>query len=306
MADHLHPVPVSKDSQLGTLKIMAGKKRTQMLSLEDERKLLDDYLDRGDISARNKLITSYMPMVTRAARAFADRGTAPLADLVQEGAIGLSEAIDKFKRDQNARLSTLATYYIKARLMRYAMDFSSGDFRVGTNLPDKKVYMNLRRMVSEIQAKNGGRPITDADRADIAAELGVKVEVVARMEPRVFANDVAISHTDAVAEDREDVSVSNAGVIAVEGEQSKVDCMADQAQMMRRIQEIVIQNFSDRDLEIVSERIRGDMTRERYDHLTSKYGITVERVRQIQRGALDLIRNTLIQDGIASIDDIAV
>jgi RNA polymerase sigma-32 factor len=277
-----------------------------MLTPEEETRLLDAYLDHNDIEARNKLMTSYMPMVTKAARAFAERGTAPLSDLVQEGALGLSEAIDKFKRDKNSRVSTLATYYIKARLIRYAMEYSSGDCRVGTNLPDKKVYMNLRRMVSEIQSKNGGVPITDADRADIARQLGVKVTVVERMEPRVFANDVAISHTDAMPEDRDGCSVTSAGIIAVEGDQYKVDCASDQATMMLRIQEIVQQNYSARDLEIVTERIRGDMTREKYDHFVSKYNITVERIRQIQRGALELIHKNLVQDGIQGLDDIAM
>lgn len=285
---------------------MAARKRTQMLTAQEERDLLDAYLDHNDIVARNKLITSYMPMVTRAARAFAQRGTAPLSDLIQEGAIGLSEAIDRFNRKQDARVSTLAAYYIKARLMRYAMDYSSGNFRVGTNLPDKKVYMNLRRMVSEIQATNGGQPITDADREKIAADLGVKVSVVVRMEPRVFANDVSIAHTDAMPEDRDDVSVVNSGIIAVAGEQHSVECNNDQSRMMEKIQEIVQERYTERDLEIITARIQGDMTREKYDHLVCKHNITVERIRQIQRGALETIRQALVEDGITCLDDIAV
>lgn len=285
---------------------MTGRKRVKMLTAEEERNLLDAYLDRNDIEARNKLMTSYMPLATHAARAFARRGSAPLSDLVQEAALGLSEAIDRFKRDKEARVSTLARYYIKARLMRYAMDYSSGDFRVGTNLPDKKVYMNLRRMVSEIQATNGGRPINDLDRTRIAGDLGVKVSVVERMEPRVFANDVSISHTDAMPEDRDDISITSSGIIAVEGEQRNVECQSDQERMMERIGMIVRNQYTDRDLEIVTERIRGDMTREKYDRLVSKYSITIERIRQIQRGALENIRQALVAQGISGIDDIAV
>ena len=282
-----------------------ARKKTKMLSAEAELALLDAYLDRGDIASRNKLMQAYMPLVTRMAKAFAERGTARIEDLVQEGAVGLAEAIDKFNRDRESRLSTLATYYIKARLLRYAMEFAS-HVRVGTNLPDKKVYMNLRRMVSEIQSRNGGRPITDADRETIANELGVKPCVVARMEARVFAQDVQIAHTDSVAEDGEEHMVTSAGVIAVEGEQGEVDRMSDQAKLMQKIWAIVESNYEARDLEIVSQRIQGDMTPEKYEFLVSRYNISVERIRQIQRGALETIRNALQEEGVTGMSDIAL
>lgn len=282
-----------------------ARKRIQMLSEEKEMALLDAYLDHGDIAARNHLIQAYMPLVTRMAKAFSERGTARIDDLVQEGAIGLAEAIDKFKRGKGSRISTLATYYIKARLLRFAMDYSS-HVRVGTNLPDKKVYMNLRRMVADIQARNGDRPITDADRAEIAAELGVKPSVVARMESRVFASDIQISHTDTLPESDEDHILTNSGIIAVEGEQDSVDRETDQARIMKKIWAIVESRYEERDLEIISQRIRGDMTPEKYEALVSRYDISVERIRQIQRGALETIRNALCDEGVSSLSDIAV
>lgn len=286
---------------------MAIKQRVKMLTAQQETDLLTAYLDEGDIEARNDLIKAYMPMVKKASYEFARRGTAPQQDLEQEAIIGLSEAIDNFKRDKNTRLSTLAVFYMKARLMRYVMDQASGDFRVGTNAPDKKVFMNLRRMVANIQAGNGGNPITDKDRQVIADELGVKFEVVARMEPRVFSRDIAIAHTDMTAEDREDGDVNpNTGIIAVEGDQGKVDQGRDQTAMMARIRDIVENSYCERDLEIVMERIQGDMTREKYEKLVRKHGITIERIRQIQRGALQTIRRGLHADGIRGIDDVAI
>lgn len=281
-----------------------SKKRTKMLTAEQESALLDAYLDNNDISARNRLIEAYMPLATRAARAFANRGTAQLPDLVQEAALALSQAIDNFERGKGSRISTLAPYYIKAALMRHAMDYH-GVVRIGTNLPDKKVFMNLRKMVSEIQAKNGGQPITDADREAIAAALKVKVETVKRMEPRVFSNDVAVAHTDIVSDD-EDQTVTSSGVIAVKGEQEDVEAELDQRQIMARIHSIVQANFDERDLEIVKARLAGDMTREKFDVLVEKHGISVERIRQIQRAALLTIREGLQRDGINGMDMIAV
>lgn len=285
----------------------ASKKRARMLSAHEERLLLDRYLDHGDTAAREELIHAYMPLVMRTAQAFAQRGSASLSDLVQEGVLGLMKAIDHFKRDQGTRISTLANFYIKAELLRYVMDYS-GHVRVGTNLPDKKVFMNLRRLVSEIQARNGDRPITDADRAAIAEELKVGVNVIERMEARVFASDVSIAHTDATAEDREDHTITTTGVIAVDGDQDKVDCATDQTRMMERIHDIVQSCYGnhDRDLEIITMRLEGEMNREKYDRLVAKYGITVERIRQIQRGALEKIRDALEEEGITALDDIAL
>lgn len=282
-----------------------ARKRIKMLSPEAEIELLEAYINYKDIEARNKLVQAYMPLVTRMAKAFADRGTSRVDDLVQEGTIGLTEAIDRFKLGQGSRVSTLASYYIKARLMRYAMDYSS-HVRVGTNLPDKKVYMNLRRLVAEIQSKNGDRPINDADRDAIASELGVKPSVVARMEARVFTQDVQISHTDSVEGDDGEVSVTSSGIISVEGEQGTVDKNRDQAQMMRRIWDIVETSYDDRDLEIISQRIQGDMTPEKYKILVSRHNISVERIRQIQRGALLKIRQALYEDGVHGLSDIAI
>ena len=276
-----------------------------MLTRDEEAALIDAYLDHGNIKARNDLITAYRPLVVSAARAFEARGTSEFNDLVQEGMLGLAESIDNFKRNKKARVSTLAKYYIKARMYDYAMNKNTS-FRVGTNLPDKRVYMNLRRMVSEIQAVNGGVPITDADRQEIADKLGVKMHVVQRMEPRIFANDVAVSHTDYIAEDQNGAPSSANGIIPVDGEQGGVDVHTDQKKMMERIRAIIESNYSDRDLHIISERINGEMTQEKYKTLVGRYGITVERIRQIQRGALDTIRENLISDGICSIDDIAV
>ena len=163
--------------------------------------------------------------------------------------------------------------------------------------------MSLRREVAEVQARNGGQPITDAD-ADaesIARKLKVKVESVKRMEPRIFATDVAIAPTDSC--DPEDdrggaMSVARGNVISVEGGQKGVERDMDQREVMARIVSIVEANFQDRDLEIVRARLQGDMTREKYDALVRRHRISVERIRQIHRRALATIREALVEDGI--------
>ena len=278
---------------------------TKMLSQEDELRYLDAYFDRGDIAARNALITAYMPMAKRAAAAFARRGHARAEDLVQEAYLGLSQAIDKFDRSRNCRLSTLAQYYIQSALMRYAMD-NHCVVRVGTNLPDKKVFQNLRRLVAEIQATNGGQPITQADRREIAAKLGVKPENVARMEPRVFANDIAVAHTDSMNEEEDYTTFATSGIIAVDGDQKDVDRDMDTREIMDRIQRIARASFSERDLEIVKARLEGDMTKSKFETLRARHKISIERIRQIQRAGLRKIADGLRQEGICGVDHVTL
>ncbi len=188
--------------------------------------------------------------------------------------------------------------------LRHAMDYH-GVVRIGTNLPDKKVFMNLRRMVADIQAKNGGQPITDTDRQAIAVALKVKIDTVKRMEPRVFSSDIAVAHTDVISDD-EDQSVSASGVISVPGEQAGVEADMDQRDIMARIHSIVQTNFDARDLEIVQARLTGDMTREKFDVLVDKHGISVERIRQIQRAALLTIREGLQREGITGMNAVSI
>ena len=209
-------------------------------------------------------------------------------------------------------LGDLVCPWVAARIggqhsLRHAMDFH-GVVRIGTNLPDKRVFQNLRREVAEIQARNGGRPITDADREAIARKLRVKVESVKRMEPRIFAADVAIAPTDA-CETEDDrgghQTVARGNVISIEGGQKAVERDMDQREVMARIVSIVEANFQDRDLEIVRARLQGDMTREKYDALVDKHHISVERIRQIQRAALGVIRVQLMDDGIEGVSAVS-
>lgn len=274
-----------------------------MLTEEQERALLDRYLDHGDMMAREKLITSYLPLATKAAQNVARRGTVPLEDLCQEAAIALGEAIDKFDRSKKARVSTLARIYIRAGLLRYVMD-NNGIVRVGTNYADKRVFMRMRSMVSDIESKTGA-PITDSGRQQIADDLGVKVEAVKRMEPRIFANDAFVSPTDSIDDEDGGISLGNAGIV-IQGEQSSVNERIDGIRIMDSIRTIIARSYSGRDLEVIEARLKDDFDKEKLVSLAEKHNITVERIRQIQRAGLERARTYLATQGINSLDDISI
>lgn len=275
--------------------------RTQMLTLEEEHALLDRYLDHGDMIAREKLIVSYLPLATRAAQNVARRGRVPLEDLCQEAAIALGETIDKFDRSKNTRISTLARIYIRAALLRYVMD-NNGVVRVGTNVADKKIFMNLRRMVSDIEARTGA-PLTDDGRQEIADALNVKVEAIKRMEPRIFPADVGVAPTDSMDDEDGGISLSKSGIV-IEGEQANVEGSIDGARVMHCIRTIIKRSYSGRDLEVIEARLSDDFDKHKLAALAAKYSITVERIRQIQRAGLETARAGLASQGINSFDDV--
>lgn len=282
---------------------LKNRPRTQMLTAEEERSLLDRYLDHGDMMARERLITSYLPMATRAAQLVSRRGNVPLEDLCQEAAIALGDAIDRFDRTKEARISTLARIYIRAALLRYVMD-NNGVVRVGTNFSDKRIFMNLRRMVSEIEARTNA-PLTDAGRQEIADRLDVKIEAIKRMEPRIFANDAHVSPTDSIDDEDGAVSLGKNGIV-IQGEQGNVEGAIDGNRIMTAIKVIIARSYQGRDLEIIEARLKDDFDKERLVELARKYSITPERIRQIQRAGLETARTYLASQGIKSLDDISM
>lgn len=117
------------------------------------------------------------------------------------------------------------------------------------------------------------------------------------MEPRVFNEDATILHTD-VCDDAGIGGYVNPGILAVEGGQAEIDSRRDRVTVMEKINAIVHASYADRDLEIVQARLEGAMTRDRFDALVERHKITVERIRQTQRGALPHVRQALVGDGI--------
>lgn len=272
------------------------KTRSRILSADEEKILFNRYLDEGDDRARNDLIMAYKPLAVKAATAFAKRGVVDLHDLCQEAYIALAHAIDKFDRTKEVRLSTFAAFYIRAALVKYVMD-NCGVVRVGTNFADKKVFSNLRRMVAEIERRTGS-PLTDAGRQEIADNLSVNLTVVRRMEARVFDSDISVASISSSDEDDAAATSHVPDGMIVQSASVVSDATMDKSRVMSKIVSSVHDTYSGRDLEIVMARIQGDMTPERYAALVSRHGITVERIRQIQRGALAQIRLALLDEGI--------
>lgn len=288
--------------------------KTAMLTAAQEAELVATMRGEGNATplerarAREQLILAYQPLARRMAYNVAKRGVVSRDDLENEAMMALTQTVDRFDPSRGARIATPASIDIRSVLMRYIMD-NSGPTRVGTNLDDKRLYMNLRTKVREIETREG-RPIQESDMDVIALELNVKLESVKRMMPRVFASDTAVSGTDAVAEEENGITGTGRGGlahIAVLGGQEERDVAIDVSRVIRIMEDVVAQRWTDRNRDIIMAFVRGPCSKEKLDELAAKYSISVERVRQIQREGREALRVHLqTVEGIRSVEDISL
>lgn len=284
---------------------MTNHKRTEMLTAEEELDLLTKFIEHGDLKARDKVIHHYKPLAHRRARDYANRsprGRETLNDLRQEAVLGLTEAVERFKLGKNSRVSTFARFYIDSRLFHYTLSFHSS-VRVGTSSEDKRIYTHLPRKLAAIEALNG-RAYNDADLAQIAEELDVKLSSIHRMMQWIFTSDYSVAGTDANSEGNEDRGAMS--LPATYGNQESVENTLDVTRIMTSINNTIEKAYDGRDLEIVRARLTSDKMPSRIKELSEKYNITNERVRQIQREGMSMIRENLSRSGINSIADISI
>ena len=222
------------------------------------------------------------------------RGVVPRDDLESEANIALTIAVDKFDPTRGARIGTPASTEIRSALMRYVMD-NSGPTRLGTNLDDKRIFMNLRKKIRQAELTKG-RAVQDSDLAAIAEEMNDKLASIQRMMPRIFASDTTVSGTDSVAEDDNGNQMTGRGglsYIATSGGQEEREVAMDLSRVVRIMEETTINKWSGRNRDIILSFVRGPCTKDKLNELADKYDISVERVRQIQREGREFLRTYL-------------
>ncbi|WP_200338447.1 sigma-70 family RNA polymerase sigma factor [Rhodovibrio sodomensis] len=171
------------------------KRRRQMLTPEQEAELIRCWQDDRDADARAELLDRFEPLIRRMVEESGGASWDYKKDLLQEARLALIESLDKVD-PAAGRISAFCRNAIKHAIHRFMMD-QSGTTRVGTNLSDKRVYFNFSRLRRQWESRFQ-KDLNDQGRLWIAHQLGVSVETVARMEPRLKRNDVPI---DTLGED---------------------------------------------------------------------------------------------------------
>ena len=258
---------------------IAKVRQIPILSAEEEKKLADAFYDHQDLDAAQALIIHHLKFVVHIARGFAGYGL-PLGDLIQEGNIGLMKAVKRFDPHHGVRLVSFAVHWIKSEIHEYIIR-NWRMVKIATTKAQRKLFFNLRSM------KKGINWLSDAEAQSIAAELDVPVREVYEMEKRMHGQDITFDLDDS----DEDSPFSPSAWLH--------DDTIDPAEQTEREEtENRLQNqlhtglalLDTRSRDIVQARWLNEDSKETLQTLADRYGVSAERIRQIEQQAMHTLR----------------
>ncbi len=261
---------------------IAQIKQFDLLSREEEHRLAAAYRKTGDLKAAHRLICANLRFVVKIAHEYRGYGLRIL-DLIQEGNIGLMMALKKFDPDRGLKFITYAVWWIRAYINNFVMKNWSL-VKIGTTQAQKKLFFKLH------QTRRALRRLTGREAPqDIARELAVRDEDVDEMALRMAARDASLdleltegdhyTLLDSLADDRE-----NQEQLLLEREERLL--------LSSRVED-AMDRLNDRERRIIHDRILCETPRTLQD-LADSYGISRERVRQVEKNALNKIKEALV------------
>ena len=179
---------ISPDNNLG--RYLDQIKKFPMLTAEDEYNLAKDWLDKNNTKAAHKLVTSHLRLVAKIAMGYRGYGL-PVADLIAEGNIGMMHAVKKFDPERGFRLATYAMWWIKAAIQEFVLR-SWSQVKIGTTASQKKLFFNLRKIKSKINALDDG-DLSPNQVNHIAKSLDVSEDDVISMNRRMLGGDHSLN-----------------------------------------------------------------------------------------------------------------
>lgn len=250
-----------------------------MLSQEEEYELACRLQQQQDVSAAKKLILPHLRYVARVAKGYLGYGL-PLADLIQEGNIGLMKAVKRFKPERGVRLVTFAMHWIKAEIHEYILK-NWRIVKVATTKAQRKLFFNLRSMKKSLGW------MSQQEVKEIAKDLNVKPETVREMEMRLASSDASFDAHESDDDDQhfapagylEDQRYNPANLTEKSNWANQSEGMLHQAlnQLDERSQDIIRARWLDEDKLTLQE-------------LADKYSVSAERVRQLEKNAMNKLK----------------
>ncbi len=276
------PIPLDITNQ-GLSSYVQAVNAFPMLSSERERELAIRYRTDGDLDAARELVVSHLRYVVRVARGFSGYGL-PLADLVQEGNIGLMKAVKNFDPARRVRLVSFAVHWIRAEIY----DFVLRNWRivkVATTKAQRKLFFNLRK------SKNHLGWLNQDEVAALADQLDVPTDTVQEMESRMSSSDVSFDGFDDGDEDG--AMISPAGYLPdMRYNPERLASAADSEVERREQLESSLDKLDERSRAIVRRRWLQD-SKSTLHELAAEYGVSAERIRQIEKRALNTMKDQL-------------
>lgn len=267
----------------GTLNLyMAEINRFSLLTAEEEFKLAVRLKKFDDVEAAEKLIVSNLRFVVKIAHEYRNYGF-KLADLIQEGNIGLIHAVKKFDPYKGYRLISYAVWWIRAYIQNYLIR-SWSLVKIGTTQAQRKLFFKLNQAKKNLETLSRRNP----EFSEIATSLGVKDSEVEEMDLRMGARDFSLNEPV-----NDDSSNSHLDFLAYEGDDQEVSLIKNEGKsLVQRDIAGALANLNERESYIILNRIMADDPKTLRE-IGEKYNISRERVRQIEKQALKKIQLAL-------------
>jgi len=269
----------------GLTRYLEEIRRFPMLEPQQEFMLAKSWREHGDTKAAHQLVTSHLRLVAKIAMGYRGYGL-PVAELISEGNVGMMQAVKRFDPDRGFRLATYAMWWIRASIQEYILH-SWSLVKMGTTAAQKKLFFNLRKLKGQMQAIEEG-DLSPEQVKKIATRLGVPEEEVVNMNRRLAAPD---SSLNAPVKAEGDMEWQDWLVDESPNQEAK---LGESQEMGQRKQMLAgaLKQLTDRERHIIVERRLIDEPKTLED-LSSKYGISRERVRQIEVRAFDKLQKAM-------------
>ena len=257
-----------------------------MLTVDREYMLAKAWRDHDDVHAAHELVTSHLRLVAKIAMGYRGYGL-PLSELISEGNVGMMQAVKRFDPEKGFRLATYAMWWIRASIQEYILH-SWSLVKMGTTAAQKKLFFNLRRLKREMQAIDEG-DLSPEQVTHIATTLDVSEQEVVNMNRRLSGGDQSLNaplRSDSEAEWQDWLVDQDAQ------SQEEIVIERDEYDKRHRLLTDAMADLTDREQHIITER-RLSEDPKTLEEISQVYGISRERVRQIEARAFEKLQKAM-------------
>ncbi|MBX6745008.1 MAG: RNA polymerase sigma factor RpoH [Acetobacteraceae bacterium] len=278
-------IPIAPEGNLS--RYLQEIRKFPMLSPEEEYQLAKRWKDEGDQEAAHKLVTSHLRLVAKIAMGYRGYGL-PLGELISEGNVGMMQAVKRFDPDRGFRLATYAMWWIRAAIQEYILH-SWSLVKMGTTAAQKKLFFNLRRLKGQMAALEEG-DLQPEQVAKIAKTLDVPEQDVVSMNRRLASPDHSLNapvRADSEGEWQDWL---------VDEQETQESELAEREDLSNRRMLLgeALKTLNERERHILIERrLKDEPTT--LEELSQQYGISRERVRQIEVRAFEKLQKSMKQ-----------
>ncbi len=283
------PVPSGEG---GLARYLREIRRYPMLDPNEEFILAKAWKEHGDIGAAHRLVTSHLRLVAKIAMGYRGYGL-PLSDLIAEGNVGMMQAVKRFDPDRGFRLATYAMWWIRAAIQEYILH-SWSLVKIGTTAAQKKLFFNLRRLKRDMRAIDDG-DLSPEQVTQIAKNLVVDEADVISMNRRLAGGDQSLNAP--VSRDGEsDGEWQDWLADESESQEHKLGAAQEMAHRQRLLAQAMM-GLNPREREIIMARRLRDPAATLED-LSQEYGVSRERVRQIEVRAFEKLQENIKKEAL--------